>query len=144
MTSVQFETMRLYLILAVLALRLSLMPSYLQSYLNKAYHRMEELKQEAGRISNVDLQRSVAFIFYYLCVVTIQYVAPMVLLLFLSLMYKTMGGGSWRGMWTEEGMTEWFPPEDESPAARSQMDKAAEAVGENFSLAWQSLKQVMV
>lgn len=61
--------MRLYLVLSVVLLRLVLMPAYLQSYLNKAYHKMEEMKQEAGRISNIDLQKSVAFIFYYLCVV---------------------------------------------------------------------------
>ena len=35
--------------------------------------------------------------FYYLCVVTLQYVAPMVLILYLSFLYKTLGGGSWVG-----------------------------------------------
>ena len=39
-----------------------------------------------------------ARIFYYLCVVTLQYVAPMILVLYLALMYKTMGGGTWTGM----------------------------------------------
>ncbi len=73
--------------------------------------------------------------------VTIQYIAPMILIMFLTLMYKTMGGGSWMGLWTEGAAEEPFP-EDESPADRTHMDKAAEAVGENFSLAWQSLKQV--
>ena len=142
MTSDQFETMRLYLIMSAVLLRLFLMPRYLQSYLNMAYHNLEEMKSEAGRISNVDLRKSVAFIFYYLCVVTIQYVAPMVLLVFLALMYKTMGGGSWSGLWTETTASE-LPMEDESPITRSQMDLAAEKVGENFSLAWQSLKQVI-
>ena len=56
------------------------------------------MKQEAGKISNVDLQKLVARIFYYLCVVTLQYVAPMILVLYLALMYKTMGGGTWTGM----------------------------------------------
>ena len=69
MTDTQFETFRLYFILGVLLLRLCLMPRYLQSYLNKAYEKMEELKQEAGKISNIDMQKSVAFIYYYLCVV---------------------------------------------------------------------------
>ena len=45
----------------------------------------------------MDLQRIVARIFYYLCVVTLQYVAPMILVLYLALMYKTMGGGTWTG-----------------------------------------------
>ena len=69
MTSEQFESARLYLVVAVLVFRLIMMPRYLQSYLNMAYHKMEEMKQEAGKISNVDLQKQIARIFYYLCVV---------------------------------------------------------------------------
>ena len=34
------------------------------------YHKMEELKQEAGKISNVDLKKSIVRVFYYLCVVS--------------------------------------------------------------------------
>lgn len=33
----------------------------------------------------------IASVFYYLCVVTLQYVAPIILCLFLSLMFKTLG-----------------------------------------------------
>ena len=119
MTSDQFESARLYAVVAIVAFRLAVMPRYLQSYLNIAYYRLPsgyyplfikcinlnqtyyrtaELKQEAGKISNVELQRLVARIFYYLCVVTLQYVAPMILVLYLALMYKTMGGGTWTGM----------------------------------------------
>lgn len=47
-----------------------MMPTYLQSYLNMAYHKIEELKQEAGKISNVDLKKSIVRVFYYLCVVS--------------------------------------------------------------------------
>ncbi len=65
----QFETLRLYLIVVVVLFRLAMMPKYLQSYLNMAFHKMEELKQEAGKITNVDLQKLVARVFYYLCVV---------------------------------------------------------------------------
>lgn len=86
-----------------------------------------------------------AYIFYYLCVVAIQFVAPAFLLASLALMYKTMGGGSWApGGLTWLSGTPLPPgvPEDESPAARSHLDLAAEQAGENFSLAWQSLKQV--
>jgi hypothetical protein len=44
----------------------------LQAYLNLAYHKVAELRQEAGKISNIDLQRLVIRVFYYLCVVTLQ------------------------------------------------------------------------
>ena len=57
---------------------------YLQAYLNLAYDKVNMLRQEAGKISNVDLQRIVIRVFYYLCVVTLQYVAPMILILYLS------------------------------------------------------------
>merc|ERR1719435_536411 len=97
MTAAQFETMRLYLIAFTVFYRLLIMPSYLQAYLNLAYDKVQELKQEAGKISNLDLQRRVIRVFYYLCVVTLQYTAPMILILYLSFLYKTLGGGSWSG-----------------------------------------------
>ena len=65
----QFETFRLYALLGVILLRFVLMPIYLQTYLNMAYNKVENLKQEAGRISNLELQRIVVRVFYYLCVV---------------------------------------------------------------------------
>lgn len=71
------------------------MPIYLQAYLNIAHDRVEEQKKEAGRITNVDLQKKVASIFYYLCVVTLQYVAPVIICLYLALMYKTLGDYRW-------------------------------------------------
>lgn len=35
------------------------MPVYLQAYLNLAYDRLEEQKKEAGRITNIELQKKV-------------------------------------------------------------------------------------
>ena len=40
MTSDQFESARLYAVVAVVAFRLAVMPRYLQSYLNIAYYRL--------------------------------------------------------------------------------------------------------
>lgn len=70
MTSCQFESLRLYLLLGIVLFRLALMPKYLQSYLNVAYHKLEEIKQEVGRISNIELQQTITRVFYYLCVVS--------------------------------------------------------------------------
>merc|ERR1712080_733420 len=97
MTSAEFESLRLYLVAVTILFRLVLMPRYLQAYLNLAYDKVNMLRQEAGKISNVELQRIVIRVFYYLCVVTLQYIAPMVLILYLSFLYKTLGGGSWVG-----------------------------------------------
>ena len=53
LTTDQFETLRLYMVIAVVLFRLAVMPRYLQSYLNMAFTKLEELKQEAGKISNI-------------------------------------------------------------------------------------------
>merc|ERR1719260_123771 len=161
MSGPQFESLRLYLLAATVAFRLILMPRYLQAYLNLAYDKVSKLKQEAGKISNVDLQRTVIRVFYYLCVVTLQYVAPMILILYLSFLYKTLGGGSWIGqpsttpsvvtnssMSEVEGAEE-FPEavaDDNEVTLESllpvQGEQTVEALQEQFSLAWSSLKHV--
>jgi len=155
MTSDQFETMRLYLVLGTVVYRLFLMPAYLQSYLNLAYDKVNELKQEAGKISNVDLQRLVARVFYYLCVVTLQYVAPMVMVFYLTLMYKTLGEGSWVAASKEPEECGLEPPAssvDEFVELESEevitddiippiLDKDEE-IRQQFSLAWKTLKNV--
>merc|ERR550525_649299 len=105
MTGEQFETMRLYLVCLTVLYRLLIMPTYLQAYLNIAYDKVAELKQEAGKISNLELQRKVVRVFYYLCVVTLQYTAPMILILQLCLLYKTLDGGSWTGVATDSPNT---------------------------------------
>ncbi|XP_052872953.1 transmembrane protein 161B [Anopheles cruzii] len=93
-----FETMRLTAVIVSVLLRFLLMPVYLQAYLNIAHERVEEQKKEAGRITNVELQKKVSSIFYYLCVVTLQYVAPILMCLFFALMYKTLGDYTWGGL----------------------------------------------
>ena len=46
MTTDQFESARLYAVVAVVAFRLAVMPRYLQSYLNIAYYRLVKQDQE--------------------------------------------------------------------------------------------------
>lgn len=90
-----FDSLRLILIVVLVLQRLALMPVYLQAYLNMAYARVEEQRKEAGRITNVELQKKIAAVFYYLCVVTLQYLAPLLMCLFFALMYKSLGDYSW-------------------------------------------------
>ncbi|KAI5706729.1 hypothetical protein M8J76_015150 [Diaphorina citri] len=98
LTESGFDSLRLVLIVVLILQRLALMPIYLQAYLNMAYARVEEQRKEAGRITNVELQKKIAAVFYYLCVVTLQYVAPLLMCLFFTLMYKSLGDYSWVGM----------------------------------------------
>uniref|UniRef100_A0A8C7VFC4 Transmembrane protein 161B n=1 Tax=Oncorhynchus mykiss TaxID=8022 RepID=A0A8C7VFC4_ONCMY len=111
MTEEMYDTLRLWTILLLCVLRLALMRHHLQAYLSLAQKGVEQMKKEAGRISTVDLQKMVARIFYYLCVIALQYVAPLVMLLHTTLLLKTLGGHSW-GVYPEED----FPcPLDSDP-----------------------------
>lgn len=60
MTAAAFESMRLIAIIVAVILKLLLMPTYLQAYLNLANQRLEVQKKEAGRISNIDFQKKVS------------------------------------------------------------------------------------
>jgi len=166
MSPAQFETMRLYLVALTVLYRLVIMPSYLQAYLNLAYDKIQELKQETGKISNLDLQRRVIRVFYYLCVVTLQYTAPMILILYLSFLYKTLGGGSWAALQVDSaqiaengtcgleecGVVDEFKEMEvlvEESADKDigigniiNQEETVEAIAEQFSLAWTSLKNV--
>ena len=114
----------------------------------------------------MELQRKVVRVFYYLCVVTLQYIAPMILILYLSFLYKTLGGGSWSGrVASESPKVEAAPasavtkendfqevevtPEQDSTGDMEigigkiiQQEEAVEAITHSFSLAWISLKKV--
>uniref|UniRef100_A0AAQ5X690 Transmembrane protein 161B n=1 Tax=Amphiprion ocellaris TaxID=80972 RepID=A0AAQ5X690_AMPOC len=104
MTEQTYDTLRLWAIILMCMLRLAMMRHHLQAYLNLAQKGVDQMKKEAGRISTVDLQKMVARVFYYLCVIALQYVAPLVMLLHTSLLLKTLGGHSW-----------WVYPEEDLP-----------------------------
>lgn len=131
------------------------MPVYLQAYLNLAYHRIEDQKKEAGRITNVDLQKKISSIFYYLCVVTLQYVAPILMCLFFALMYKTLGDYTWTGFLQEAIPLDECSADSETQrameaatsAATSEQDPTADdgnilSTAETIQLSLQSLKAV--
>ncbi|XP_048656070.1 transmembrane protein 161B [Marmota marmota marmota] len=104
MSEATFDTLRLWLIILLCALRLAMMRSHLQAYLNLAQKCVDQMKKEAGRISTVELQKMVARVFYYLCVIALQYVAPLVMLLHTTLLLKTLGNHSW-GIYPESVST---------------------------------------
>lgn len=61
MTESTFESMRIALVVIAVVLRFLLMPIYLQAYLNMAYHRIEQQKKEAGRTTNIEIQKKVQY-----------------------------------------------------------------------------------
>ncbi|MEE6458754.1 hypothetical protein FKM82_000410 [Ascaphus truei] len=100
MTEDTFDTIRLWIIILFCALRLAMLRHHLQAYLNLAQKSVDQMKKEAGRISTMELQKMVAQVFYYLCVIALQYMAPLVMLLHTTLLLKTLGNHSW-GIYTD-------------------------------------------
>jgi len=86
-----FELVRVAVVLFVCVVRLSMVRQHLQAHLNMAHDRVVALRREPGRISASELQKLVVRVYYYLCVVALQYLAPLVILLFTVLMLKTLG-----------------------------------------------------
>lgn len=54
-----FDSVRLWVIVALCVLRLALTRYHLQAYLNLAQKWVEQMKREAGRIAAIDIQRKV-------------------------------------------------------------------------------------
>ncbi|CAG2113918.1 unnamed protein product [Medioppia subpectinata] len=124
MSSDSFETTRIIVILVVIGLRAFLTRRYLQSYLNIAPQKLTLMKKEKGRITNVDLQKLIARVFHYLCVVTLQYISPLFICLFMTLIMKTLGNYSW--------ITLWSTGYAETPAVPTIIDEES---GPNMTLA---------
>uniref|UniRef100_A0A3Q1HDQ1 Transmembrane protein 161B n=1 Tax=Anabas testudineus TaxID=64144 RepID=A0A3Q1HDQ1_ANATE len=133
MTEQTYDTLRLWVIILMCILRLTMMRHHLQAYLNLAQKGVDQMKKEAGRISTVDLQKMVARVFYYLCVIALQYVAPLVMLLHTTLLLKTLGGHSW-----------WVYPEEDlpSPTPASVVETGARASVAQLSVALGGLRTV--
>ena len=140
-----FENVRICVFVVLCIFRLALMPLHIQSHLNLAYEKVESIRNESGRISNVDLKKMVTQVFYFVIIVVIQYITPVIILLFMAFLYKTLGGFSWSGSFGES--TEEFVMSfrrasslNETVAANTTatlVDKAAE-----FSLAFTELRSV--
>ncbi|KAL4608053.1 transmembrane protein 161A isoform X1 [Arapaima gigas] len=95
MSSSTFSSVRLWTIVVLCALRLALTRYHLQAYLNLSQKWVDQMKKEAGRIAAIDIQRKVTRVFCYLTVVTLQYLAPILLVLFSTLALKSLGDFSW-------------------------------------------------
>lgn len=136
MTPEAYDTLRLVLVAATMLVRLVLMPRQLQAYLDMAQRRIDVQKKEAGRITNIDLQKKIASVFYYLCVVALQYICPIVMCFYLTLMYKTLGGYTWTGLFYE---TQEMCTAEDKPVV---INSTGEDGIEQFQLAWENLKMV--
>lgn len=85
------SNLKVYLILLIFVLRLSLFREYAQAYLNLAYELASDLRKSTTRITNVRYMNTISSIYQYYGVVASQYVVPLFILLFLVLLLKTLG-----------------------------------------------------
>lgn len=90
-----FDSLRLWVLVALCLLRLAVTRPHLQAYLCLAKARVEQLRREAGRIEACEIQRRVVRVYCYLTVVSLQYLTPLILTLNCTLLLKTLGGYSW-------------------------------------------------
>ncbi|KAM7012108.1 transmembrane protein 161A [Tautogolabrus adspersus] len=128
-SSAAFDSVRLWIIVVLCVLRLAMTRYHLQAYLNLAQKWVEQMKKEAGRIAAIDIQRKVTRIFCYLTVVTLQYLVPILLILFSTLSLKALGDFSW-GPGAEEtpGVTPALVMPTAAPVLPGVLDEDEEGV----------------
>lgn len=86
---ISYDVFRVWTLLGVCALRVALFRTYLQSYLDTARWRVENLRQEQGRITILQLRKKVSNIFMFYAALGVQYIAPYLILLCLTLLIHT-------------------------------------------------------
>ena len=84
---VRYDTFRVLVLLCVCALRFALFRTYLQSHLNTAKWKMENLRHEQGRITISNLRKKVSNVFLFYTALGIQYIAPYIILFAAALLF---------------------------------------------------------
>ena len=126
LTHSQVDILRIYLIIVACAMRVGLFRVHLQAYLNIAHDKFVKLRKETGMILNTDLQRLISQVYYYLGVVATQYLSPAIVLLCLTLCYKSVAGFSW---WAASS-TYSYPLEKSANASTSALPFADDSMRE--------------
>lgn len=86
--AVSYDTFRVIALISVCVLRFSLFRTYLQSHLNTAKWKVEDLRHEQGRITISNLRKKVSNVFLFYAALGIQYIAPYILLLAAALLFS--------------------------------------------------------
>ncbi|XP_030076056.1 transmembrane protein 161A isoform X2 [Microcaecilia unicolor] len=117
MSDSTFNSVRLWTIVLLCALRCAMTRCHLQAYLGLADRWVQQMKREAGRITIIEIQRKISRIFCYLTVVALQYLAPVILTFHTTLLLKTMGNYSWGVFPVTSPIIETVPDTSDAPAA---------------------------
>ncbi|CAB4021771.1 Hypothetical predicted protein [Paramuricea clavata] len=90
-----FDHLRIAIILFCCAIRFVFTKIHLQVFLDVANRKIVRMKKEAGRISNITLQKKIITVFYYLTAASLQYLTPVILLIFFTITLRTAGTTDW-------------------------------------------------
>ena len=82
-----FDACKIMLLMVTCALRASLLWPYLQAYLELAKRKVQVMRSGKERVSLVQVQMKVIYIFKFLCTVALQHITPIILLLTFTLLY---------------------------------------------------------
>ena len=124
----QFEALRLFILLLFVAFRFCMIWTHLQAHLNLAVDKVAELKKEVGRISSLELKKMVIRVYYYLCIVALQYITPLIIILFSTLLLKTLANVSIPHLLFKYDLPPTFNysiPLQKSPTSINNMDSMA-------------------
>ena len=89
------SSLKFFLIILFFITRTVFYRTYAQTYLNTAYEQAIILRKRTMKLTNVQFQSTIISIYKYYGVVANQYMIPMFMLLFLTLMMKTLGDLTW-------------------------------------------------
>ncbi|GMT28364.1 hypothetical protein PFISCL1PPCAC_19661, partial [Pristionchus fissidentatus] len=92
MTMEQLQVLRINLCLVWCFLRLCFFRQFLQVHLDLAYDKVVALQRQSGKIRNIQLQSMIFQYYSYLCPAIAQFLIPIALVLFLSLLLKGTTG----------------------------------------------------
>lgn len=87
-TDYWFDGCKILLLMLICLLRVSLLWPYLQAYLELAKLKVQVMRSGKERVSLVQVQKKVIYIFKFFCTVALQHITPVILLLTLTLLYQ--------------------------------------------------------
>lgn len=118
---IAFDTIRIYSIITFSLFRFYLLPRYVSMFLSSSSTRIARLRFRGGTVTNREIQMTISGIYNYVNVISIQYILPILMCLFTSIMFTTMGGHK------------WIPSLDQTPAGNLTLSESPMGIEGEFS-----------
>merc|ERR1711990_11006 len=86
------DRIQLCIVVVCAVWRIGLWKGHLQSYIAVAKDRVEKLRKRVNKSTQQDIAKSITVVWYYTLVAGLQYILPSVLILYLSVLWKSSTG----------------------------------------------------